>query len=455
MPQGLHFPPPLTSYFDNTTRVPFLQLKEAPNIQRFDLKQELSRIEFLDALSSVMPDYLRKHHRESLTHEYCHAFQTVYYPYLFAQSQIEISALAKIANYFTHEKSNMPSGSIVIPKEYNETFMFPNYPVQIVKDTSGYLQTKTDSTAFRSYEQVSITDLAENAASIWEYRFVAGKFHSSEEFSLWLNTNLRYRNVFDILVSVLGEKDAYEYLPALVLNAFNTTMPIGVFGGLVNFLITSDLRGQSVDEVDQILKAMLWNNLKPKAFEPFAPLRSIPKCSIDNDVFHNIVSNSRLSLMHRMASRYLSAVSQDKRVEKLFYHPEDPENVQQMMEIFPPPITVVNFDIPTRFNIDRLVLIDPIYSNDEFDIGSNTVSYGDLFLMYQRQKDFFYNLMFDNEVAGLKMRCRHSGCPLYELKKCRGWPMPIAVEDCIFPEWLLDAYKKRIEPNAKVFSHES
>lgn len=460
LPAGLYHGKNLNinSYIDNTMRYIFITSKD----QFVDIDNssfhKMPRKVYLETLYKAIPSRIKFDRHKSLLHEYHHGFQTVFYPFLYLQSWLEQETIMLCGQYFKSEKEDLPIEGIAIPEEFRNTLSFQSDRIRLIVKGINDLEFIPHSSSQEYPDDVSLIDLLENATSIFEYRAIAGKDHSSSEFCKWLKINVRYQNIFWMLSKLIGIDAAYNYLPVITLVSFHTTYPMGAFWSLANFIAMNGFHeGYLLEDID-FLHDMLMKHIQrepfPKVQDIIAhpPLKSIPKTTITFNSYQSIVDQTPFHTAYHMAQRYLLMTKKDKDFPKLFYHPDVEENLRKIAYSVPPPVIIVNLSPPYLHDVDRVVFIDNEYAQIPFPLGKN-MTYGAMTLELLRQKDFFWRLFNPSLNEEVQPRCPHKDCESYSTKVCSFWPSHSEKSECWFAEWLYNNYMRKVDIKRRVFTH--
>ena len=449
LPIGLIFrtPTEFLSSFDTTLRLVNLAINEPPDIKELE-RSNITRSKFSSFLRNRLPEIVSKKYRESLLHEYHHSFQTVFYPFLYIQSWLEQDIYYDFRNWMrtSHEDFSFDNFNLDAGTKGTLYFQFSEIYMEVSPDDQ-LISTKETSNS-KNFWKISIVDLLEVATSIFEYKFVAGQKNCFSEFIKWLQTNTRYDNVFRLTSAVLGQESAYKYLPALVQISFHTTFPVGAFGTLVNFLKFNGLHelGWNIDRMHDVLLNAICNPPFPEEieFQVIPPLNNIPKTVITFDGYKKIVAKSYYHTAYPMVMRFLGAVTQDPEFPKLLYHSDDQHNIKRIVDTIPPIGVIVSLPPPYYMSLDRIFAWDSEYTDPVLSPSGRSMCFQEYVLETIRQKEFFFDIIFNRENQSLRYRCPRTECKYYRSRLCRSWCPPQNDNICGFSNWIRSALNRDI-----------
>jgi hypothetical protein len=403
--------------------------------------------------------------RNPYLHEWGHILQTIAHPYLYLRAirgPIVINTILRDL------------------RDCDE----PALPLKLPLDEEFAVSLAMDDTMFRlGFEQAPLVtlelledrgsqgrnDLCENHlleddVSIFEFKVTRGEYSDGEEYARWLRRGGHYTNVFKLLSRLLGVREAYHALPALVRAAYTSTYPVTSFASLLGHVLSSRHLFSSLDHssvyyvrlIDWLLAATdiivgLPVDYKKTAYEDeFEYLgRFAMEYYIEEQPSHPLQP-----MAAELWSRYRDqALSEDWLFEPFKYIMKDGKTVRNDFVNLQPPLTLCMYNSPGISPGDFLSVESPLYT-DRYVPGSRELGQALGYSAYMLELTTMKNIvwaLFSNSFARSSHICVHADCPYYPTDLCKKHlRVPDRFEDCSFPKDLQGYIGRKLDPRTNM-----
>jgi len=444
------------SYVDSALSVAYYNISAQDEIEKKHEFEEVSKLhdidrgEYLSRIQNISLELLFHKYRTTYFHEWHHCLQNIFYPYRYLQSWRELSIALNLLSELRNANYDISLPSIdfdrvrlELPAPWRNTITYPSMVHCFDIDDNGFLSpTERDITDLRPND-LTLTDLIEDATSIFEYKVQIGAVGTGEGYRKWIRSgNKVYANTFRLLAKLLGVNDAYVALPPLVQLAFHTTWPMTVFMNYANFLKNykdrlSSLSPLGIDFVYSILLNKLANDELFPAGKPDVnmPTQYDKALFISPLNYEQIVNETQTHSIYSLALRYIS-LSQNNgyKILAALFHPYDIDTWRFLGDTFLPPVTGIRIYNSSFKARDTLFIVSKTLK-DEATPFAPDISYSDYLPELIKRKDIAYSLCTDLNML-FDHNCHHYECPYYRTNICRRWTaIPKIYTKCGFPDW--------------------
>lgn len=440
------------SYVDSATNFVFfnLELSDLGHLQsRLNRALEIrddDRDRFSQEMLSIAYEILMTQFRATFFHEWHHVLQTIFYPYRYLQSWRELRIALQVLSAMRNSPETLKIGHFDIPPVWRDTILSASMVMGLeIEDGQLRPVLDRDPPPIRPGD-FTITDLTEEATTIFEFKVRIGGEGDGEAYHQWIREQKLagrspYCNLFRFLSKLIGKNGAYIALPALVQAALSTTWPLVTFVGLVNWV----LAGKDLYTPEEIGIDALYRILRHKLDNPFwatpgnppaldGPAGNDEYCFLDFDIYKQLVSASPEHTVYYHASRYIELVEETPELETVLFHPYRTDVQELITEEFFAPLTYLRIHHGPVKARDSILYISPAL-NERPTPFDPEITYDVFFLEVMKRKDIAYSLFSDlNDY--LEHACHHVDCQYYGLNLCRRWSaIPKEIAQCPFLNW--------------------
>ena len=408
--------------------------------------RDTDRDRYAQEFREIAVQLLWSESRNIFFHEWHHFLQSIFYPYRYLQSWRELSVTFSVLTYLRKSEDFLQIGHLDISESWRNTLTYPSMVIGLdIENERLKPVLNRDPSDLRAID-FTITDLIEEATSIFEFKVEIDAEGDGQSYQKWLRTRkiakkTTYSNVFRLLSKLMGNESAYIALPALVYASFCTTQPEVTFISLVNYTLSNknNLNPEELgcDSYYLFLYSMLSKPFFAKvgqAPDPESPNEEDDYYFLDLDAYESIVINTPKHTVNYYASRFIELAKSNWEFQTILFHPYD-RNIQELLsEIFFPPL------IHFRIYHEKLKARDSILATSP-TIGEiavpilGDVSYSEYWREVMKRKDIAYSLITDLNNY-LEHTCHHYDCPYYQTNVCRRWSaIPENWNNCSFPSW--------------------
>jgi len=418
--------------------------------------RDIDRDRYGQELREISAQLLWSEFRNIFFHEWHHFLQSIFYPYRYLQSWRELSVTFSVLSYLRESEDFLQIGHLDISESWRNTLIYPVMLIGIDIENERLKPVLNRDPSDLRATDFTITDLIEEATSIFEFKFEIDAEGDGQLYQKWLRTRkidkkTTYSNVFRLLSKLMGNKSAYIALPALVYASFCTTWPDVTFVSLVNYTLSNknNLNPEELgcDSYYLVLCSMLSKPFFAKvgqAPNPESPTEEDEYYFLDLDAYESLVISTPKHTINHYASRFIELAKSNCKFQTILFHPYD-LNVQELLsEIFFP--ALIHF----RIYHEKLKVRDSIFVASP-TIGEmavpilGDVSYSEYWREVMKRKDVAYSLITDLNNY-LEHTCHHYDCPYYQANVCRRWSaIPENWENCPFPSWFRAATNRNID----------
>jgi hypothetical protein len=287
--------------------------------------------------------------------------------------------------------------------------------------------------------RLNAIDLAENAASLMQYKIFAGiDYPSWSQFDRWSKRNPSYTGIINFVGRFLGDRElALRIFLPLVQVAFETNQPVRGFVTLLSAFCYNRRRGQYEDFI-AAKEPVPWMGLFDRYLE--GKLDPFPDV-IDplSQKFFRIPRNTgellvggeqRHPIMGKFAERWTKLLNQEPEYRYAFTAPNGYRGyLEKILDVFTAPISLLKLTVDGKTtvavtgDINSLGLASFIHSDRQI-----RDMLADILAVYGYVRRILGALM-DTDFRF----CHHNDCPLYEQNLCNMWIfVPAVYESCTF-----------------------
>lgn len=420
--------------------------------------KEVNRDKYAKELLKIGNRVLWTEFRSIFFHEWHHCLQTIFYPYRYLQSWRELFIAFEFLSYLRRSEEAFKIGQLVIHEDWSDTIKY--YSMIIGLDiVDGKLVPILD----RNPNEVrptdfTITDLLEEATSIFEFKVEIGRDGDGQSYYQWIRSRklsgkTTYSNIFYLLSRLMGKEGAYVALPALVQASFSTTWPAITFIALVNYtLARSEVFKPEELNCDSYYSILREQLVKPffadsgQFPDPSSPAKSDDYYFLDFDSYQRIVTSTPKHTVHYQASRFIDRIKTDPELETILFHPYRTDAQSLLKQEFFPPIICLRIHLEPLLARDSILIVNPFLGNVETPQG---IIYSEYWREIMKKKDVAYSLFTDINNY-LEHNCHHLDCPYHETNVCRRWSaIPREWKTCAFPGWFESVVGMTIDLKSK------
>ncbi len=461
------------SYVDSALSVAYFNISAADELEKkneFDEAAKLhdiNREEYLSRIQDISLELLFHKYRTTYFHEWHHCLQNIFYPYRYLQSWRELSAALNLQSELRNANYDIPlpdidfsKARLELPTPWRNTITYPSMVHCFDIDDNGFLSpAERDITDLRPND-LTLTDLIEDATSIFEYKIHIGAEGTGEGYRKWIRSgNKVYANTFRLLAKLIGVNDAYVALPPLVQLAFHTTWPMTAFINYANFLKNYKDRISSLSSLGiDFVYSTLFNKLASDELFPTGkpdinkPTQDDKALFISPLNYEQIVNETQTHSIYLLASRYISLVQNNGyKILAALFHPYDRDTLGVLYDNFLPPVTAIRIHDSSFKARDSCFIVSKTLK-DEATPFAPDISYSVYLPELIKRKDIAYSLCTDLNLL-LEHNCHHFECPYYRTNICRRWTaIPKIYTNCGFPAWFRITTGKDIDMERRSLS---
>ena len=206
--------------------------------------RDTDRDRYAQEFREIAVQLLWSESRNIFFHEWHHFLQSIFYPYRYLQSWRELSVTFSVLTYLRKSEDFLQIGHLDISESWRNTLTYPSMVIGLdIENERLKPVLNRDPSDLRAID-FTITDLIEEATSIFEFKVEIDAEGDGQSYQKWLRTRkiakkTTYSNVFRLLSKLMGNESAYIALPALVYASFCTTWPHVTFVSLVNYTLSN------------------------------------------------------------------------------------------------------------------------------------------------------------------------------------------------------------------------
>ncbi|MGV7223658.1 MAG: hypothetical protein ACQ9MH_19285 [Nitrospinales bacterium] len=398
--------------------------------------------------------------RSTFFHEWHHFLQTIIYPFQYLQSWRQLSIAFDALSGLRQSHKTFKLGHLDLLEPWRNTIKFSSMLIGL-DIVNGHIEPvlNRDPNEIRPTD-FTITDLIEEATSIFEFKVEINREGEGESYHQWirkrkLSGKTTYSNVFRLLSRLIGKEGAYVALPPLVQASFSTTWPAVAFMNLVNYTIAR--RGDF--EPEKLGCDSYYSLLRFQLTDPvFANIGSSPNPNgptegdeyyyLDFDSYRQIITSTPKHTVHYQALRFIDLVRNDQKLETILFHPYrlDVQNLLTKENI--PPLVHLRIHHASLQARDSVLVINPTLGDMTTQL-SLGLSYSEYWREVMKRKDIAYSLFTDLNNY-LEHNCHHHDCLYHETNICRRWSaIPKEWTACPFPDWFVSVTDRKIDIKSK------
>lgn len=450
-----------TSYFDTTIGVAFFNVAppavpELANVvvearnRRHDSPQER------EAYIHTALAMLDRLHYPLVTHEWGHTLQAITHPALYLRCLREMSLLWGVVEALRQDPHDI-SAQFAVDERSGAQLSMPISRLRVSIDGGQPSITDADS-EWPVPEDLSEADLLEDSASVFQYKAEIGGEGTARSYRRWLREGYRYSRTFDFLSGAMSPADAYVALPALVMAAYRTNLPLHTFAWLLALTVGEEPSEPNV-RPSELGMEPYWEHLELVLAQVLAAAPAMdPRRSIlEEEAHHRIDRAGMLELSAGMPIHPLSPLVERAwrdeediaRLQRAMLRPylafdRRERSAQRWLEPFRPPVIALRILSEGIELGDSVLAISPTVARSQ--LLQRGVGWQEYLIELMRMKAFVSaNVMpFGGSVRHC---CPHRECPFHRHDVCRGWTdIPSSgFQDCNFPDWLFGSFKRRVD----------
>lgn len=419
---------------------------------------KVAKTHFINAIAkSELVSNVRAQH--IFQHENYHYWQSLFYPFLYLIGIIEFRNILIIAEEIRNsEKQEIAFNDFHLSAKSNLNLRYLVIEFKLVWINSELTIISSDEETSSLNVSLSLNDLIEDSASIYEFRLINEK-KDGNDYNLWLKNpaNNSYKKLFRFLEKIIGSENSFNVLPMLVQLAFYTTEPVGGFcnafnywwkkNGLLSHVFIPTLK-------DYLTLKDLMRFSYPKAdfnLENLQEINKMPVTFISVDILNKIIkydfatySNVSYYPLSFHFSKLYSLVKTNPLIEGALF---EPTSVGFLLKEFEPfGIHVYLLDLHGR---NSYIIVGKDFQN--IKVLEDKVNF-DLYLKEVIKMISITLSLTSDFQSDLPHNCHHVDCSYYELNNCRKWnSIPNKYQDCRFPFWFGWYFNYRIDIPSKKY----
>jgi hypothetical protein len=396
-------------------------------------------------------------HYPLMVHEWCHVLQAVSHPALYLRCLREYSAICTIIDILRKDSRDIQL-PFTASEPWGTDLVWSTTPLRLsVMD--GMPAVELAEKDWLMPNDLSETDLLEDAASIMQYKAEVGSQSSVNAYRRWLRERGRHRysRTFDFVAKLLSPADAYVALPPLVMSAYMTAWPLHGFVSLLALTVREAPAPPSemgIDECWRFLERCSRTSIPGrKTPDPRRSLRDEGEQGrIEREGVLALVEDFSVHPLSPLVKRAWSEEAELERLQEAILHPyrafdRTTRRAHDWLEPYRPPITT--FRVAGAMEIgDTVVEISPTVLDSPGPNGTvgQEAWLGFLFEL-MRMKAFVFSAATPLYRA-VAHNCPHLECPFHRYDMCRTWQqIPRHFEQCDFPGWLTRTALRRMDFN--------